>query len=374
MDKIKFNNGKLTVLQISDPQDMHWVRKTMLRMLDNACDKVQPDLIVFTGDNILGNHLCDKRFGHGQRKLTRQQEYGILKKALGHVLNIAANRNIPFAAVFGNHDDRNSFTKDEQADIFRAYPENRGFINREELCGTDCLPVYSSDGQTRLMNFWMTDTARYAHDEDACYEEITKAQTDWFRETSAQLKAENGGKPYPSLMFMHIPFEKVSSFCVECNEADSDFGENGKFYKLADNAFGSINETVSPVNDEFGFYRAVKDDGGIIGIVSGHDHLNSFEGTADGIRFIATPGASFRSYGNRERGVRVFEFYEDKLTDFYTYTLNYTDLCGDGFTADFGWFWDADNMEKTKFAVLAGAAAAVSALSIVGILYHKFKR
>lgn len=374
MDKIKFNNGKLTVLQISDPQDMHWVRKTMLRMLDNACDKVQPDLIVFTGDNILGNHLCDKRFGHGQRKLTRQQEYGILKKALGHVLNIAANRNIPFAAVFGNHDDRNSFTKDEQADIFRAYPENRGFINREELCGTDCLPVYSSDGQTRLMNFWMTDTARYAHDEDACYEEITKAQTDWFRETSAQLKAENGGKPYPSLMFMHIPFEKVSSFCVECNEADSDFGENGKFYKLADNAFGSINETVSPVNDEFGFYRAVKDDGGIIGIVSGHDHLNSFEGTTDGIRFIATPGASFRSYGNRERGVRVFEFYEDKLTDFYTYTLNYTDLCGDGFAADFGWFWDADNMEKTKFAVLAGAAAAVSALSIVGILYHKFKR
>lgn len=374
MDKIKFNNGKLTVLQISDPQDMHWVRKTMLRMLDNACDKVQPDLIVFTGDNILGNHLCDKRFGRGQRKLTRQQEYGILKKALGHVLNIAANRNIPFAAVFGNHDDRNSFTKDEQADIFRAYPENRGFINREELCGTDCLPVYSSDGQTRLMNFWMTDTARYAHDEDACYEEITKAQTDWFRETSAQLKAENGGKPYPSLMFMHIPFEKVSSFCVECNEADSDFGENGKFYKLADNAFGSINETVSPVNDEFGFYRAVKDDGGIIGIVSGHDHLNSFEGTADGIRFIATPGASFRSYGNRARGVRVFEFYEDKLTDFYTYTLNYTDLCGDGFAADFGWFWDADNMEKTKFAVLAGAAAAVSALSIVGILYHKFKR
>ena len=62
MEKIKFNNGKLRILQISDAQDLHWVRKTMLLMLENACEQLKPDLIVFTGDNILGNHLRDYRF------------------------------------------------------------------------------------------------------------------------------------------------------------------------------------------------------------------------------------------------------------------------------------------------------------------------
>ena len=119
MEKIKFNNGKLTILQISDPQDTQWVRRTMLTMLNKACDKVNPDLIIFTGDNILGNHLCDMRFGSKQRKLSREAEFKILETAIHHITNIPEKRNIPFAIIFGNHDDRNSFTKDEQADIYR---------------------------------------------------------------------------------------------------------------------------------------------------------------------------------------------------------------------------------------------------------------
>lgn len=374
MDKIKFNNGKLTILQISDAQDLHWVRKTMLKMLGNACDRVKPDLIIFTGDNILGNHICDRRFGSGTRKLTRQQEYDILKKALSHVLHLAEERNIPFAAIFGNHDDRNSFSKDEQANIFRAYSLNRGFINTDELCGNDCLPVYSSDGEKRLMNLWMIDTARYAHDEDECYEEITKQQVEWFRQESEKLKKENGGKPYPSLMFMHIPLEKVASFCIECKKEESSFSEKGKYYKLSDNAEGFLHETVSPVNDDFGFYDAVLEDGGVKGIISGHDHLNCFEGTADDIRFVATPGASFRSYGNRLRGVRVIEISEDTPQEFSTYTLDYNTLCGHGALAEFGWFWDADNMENTKFTTLASLAATASVAAVAGIIKTGYKK
>ena len=358
MDKIKFNNGKLTVLQISDAQDLHWVRKTMVKMLCNACDRVRPDLIIFTGDNILGNHICDRRFGSKTKNMTRDEEYATLKKALGHILNIASARNIPFAAIFGNHDDRNSFTKDEQADIFREYPQNRGFINRGELCGNDCLPVYSSDVKSRVMNLWMTDTARYDKENDKCYTEITKQQVEWFKKESDSLKRENGGKPYPSIMFMHIPFEKTGVFCTECNKENSSFEKDGKYYKLADSAFGSLNEPTTGVRDDYGFYDEVLNDGGVKAIVSGHHHLNCFEGKADSVRFIATPGASFRSYGNRLRGVRVFEIYENDIENFDTYTLNYTDLCGDGLSAKFGWFWDADNMEIIKAKTLSVAAAA----------------
>ena len=55
---IKFNSaGKLIIMQVSDPQDMKYVRKAMVKMLDNAYDLLKPDLVLFTGDNILGNHL-----------------------------------------------------------------------------------------------------------------------------------------------------------------------------------------------------------------------------------------------------------------------------------------------------------------------------
>ena len=54
---LKFKNGKFTIIQVSDPQDLQYVRKTMMKMLNEAYDRVKPDLIVFTGDNVLGNHF-----------------------------------------------------------------------------------------------------------------------------------------------------------------------------------------------------------------------------------------------------------------------------------------------------------------------------
>ena len=59
--QLKFKNGKFRVLQVSDPQDLQYVRHTMMRMLNKAYDDLKPDLIVLTGDNILGNHLDDAR-------------------------------------------------------------------------------------------------------------------------------------------------------------------------------------------------------------------------------------------------------------------------------------------------------------------------
>ena len=58
-NKLKFHNGVFTVLQVSDAQDLQYVRRTMLWMLGKAYDRVQPDLVLLTGDNPLGNHFRD---------------------------------------------------------------------------------------------------------------------------------------------------------------------------------------------------------------------------------------------------------------------------------------------------------------------------
>lgn len=357
MEKIKFNNGKLTILQISDPQDTQWVRRTMLTMLNKACDKVNPDLIIFTGDNILGNHLCDMRFGSKQRKLSREAEFKILETAIHHITNIPEKRNIPFAIIFGNHDDRNSFTKDEQADIYRACKMNRGLETSGKLCGTYRLPVYSTDGENNLFDIYMIDTAYLDHAADKGYEEITPEAVEWYKKESSEHQN-------PAMMFMHIPLKELNDF-VETTD-------DGRVIGLKNGASGDVGEHVSFLPEDNGFYEAVKNNGNTKMIISGHDHTNCFTGHKDGIDFVATPTASFRCYGNHTRGVRVFDIYEHNPENIYTYTLNMSDLMGDGFVTKLRYFWDADEMEKTKYTVL-GAAALTGAAAVAGGIIKKWK-
>lgn len=374
MDKIKFNNGKLKILQISDTQDLHWVRKTMLWMINNACDKLKPDLIVFTGDNVLGNHLRDYRFSSKKKDMSREEEYAILKKALGHVFDIPEKRGIPFAVIYGNHDDMNSFTGDEQGDIIRSYSMNRGFENRDELCGTYRLPVYSSDGEKQVMNLWMMNTSRHDKKEDRCYNEITKAQVEWFKKESEAQKNENGGKAFDSLIFMHIPLKEVCDFTVECSPEEADVSFRDIHLKKAEGVSGHLHEPVTPVNEENGIYEEILRDGGVRGIISGHDHLNDFVGEKDGIKFVATPCASFRCYGNLHRGVRLFEIQENQPQNFYTRTVYYKELCGDNIISDIRWFLDADECEKKKYAVLGGMSLSAAVLTGAAVIKKLIKK
>ena len=55
-------DGTFHILQVSDPQDLVYTRQAMIRMLDRAYDGLRPDLVLFTGDNTLANHLHDVLF------------------------------------------------------------------------------------------------------------------------------------------------------------------------------------------------------------------------------------------------------------------------------------------------------------------------
>ena len=67
-NSLDLNKDKTRVLQVSDPQDLKLVRKSMTEMLGRAYDTMKPDLVVFTGDNILGNHLLDVGLAREQRR------------------------------------------------------------------------------------------------------------------------------------------------------------------------------------------------------------------------------------------------------------------------------------------------------------------
>ena len=168
-NQIKFNpSGKLIIMQVSDPQDMKYVRPAMVKMLNNAYDAVKPDLVLFTGDNILGNHLLDARIGNRQIASGKEATLKVMRESIDNIAAPLQRRGIPFAMIYGNHDDRNLVSKDEQADIFRSYscclPMNTDDPTVD--CDTYNIPVLDSEGKKQIFNIWMLDCAWYDKSQD----------------------------------------------------------------------------------------------------------------------------------------------------------------------------------------------------------------
>ncbi len=375
--KLKFNNGKFVILQVSDAQDLQFVRHTMIRMLNKAYDTVKPDLVVFTGDNILGNHLCDARFGSKKVVHTKIGELERMKTAINHIIAPVEKRGIPFAMLYGNHDDMNRITKDEQADIYRSYTTCRGLDNPDKTvdCDTYNMPVYSSDGEKIIYNIWMMDTAWKDKEEDKCYTGVKKEAVEWYKRTSDELKAQNGGKIVPSLMFQHIAAPECADLTEECQKTDEGAvrafrdGDRERYVRLnPKKADGFLGEPIVGYDIDNGQITAVKEKGDVQAIVLGHEHKNNYVGVTDGVKIVQSSAASFRCYGNRLRGVRVFELDENDLSDFNTYFLTYDELCGKNLLSELAYIWDADGEGKKKAALIAGTgfAAAVTTIAAIG--------
>lgn len=377
---IKFNSsGKLKIMQVSDPQDLKFVRPSMVRMLNRAYDMLKPDIVLFTGDNILGNHLLDARFGNRKVASGKAATLINMSGAIRPIAQPLEERKIPFAMIYGNHDDMNCVSKDEQADIFRSYsmclPMNKD--DKSVDCDTYNIPVMSSDGKKLLFNLWMMDSAWYDKEEDKCYTEVKPAAVEWYKSLSSELAEKNGGKPVPSLMFIHIPLPVTMELTEKYDIPVSGAVGNEKegWYKLDERyAKGCLGEVPSILKDDHGLFDAVLECGDVKAIVTGHDHVNSFEGRYKGVDFIQTACASFRCYGNDCRGIRMFEIDEAEPEKYTTRCYTYPELCGNSPASRIAYIWDADDKIPEKIAMIAGSvigAAAGTAVTLARMKKHK---
>lgn len=356
---------KLRILQVSDPQDMHFVRRAMLKMLDAAYDAVQPDLVVFTGDNVHGNHLDENRLG------MKTKDKALIAKrmaqALDYVLRPVQARQIPFCMIYGNHDDLNPLTKQEQADMYKKYSCFFGLndAHPELDCDTYNVPIYGSDGEKIVYNLWMLDSAGKDDGTGKGYCYVKPEAIRWYQSESDTLKAANGGAPVPSLMFQHVPVPQITELFVQCEADDPDAvqwrGDDDLPYKLdPERAEGFAAEYPCVCDTDFGQLDAIRAQGDVCALVFGHDHANCFDTNLHGVRMIQTPGASFRSYGTpQSRGVRVFEIDEKDPWNFDTYILTYYDLLGKTMRTRMDYFMSADEFD-VKRAVLFGATGAAA--------------
>ncbi len=321
---LQFNkNGKFTILNISDIQDGYPLNPLTRDYIIKTVDTVKPDLIILTGDNISGYDVPEKEDA---------------EKAIREFMDIFQERNIRVAAVFGNHDDEETeSTKEHQLSIYQSYDcyvGEKGFCYKDRV-GTYNLPVMKSDGSGYGFNLWLTDSGTYNNENDyegyAC---VYKEQIEWYKEASAKLTAENGGKPVPSINFQHIivpeiydALEEISLPRLGCViRQKNPLNDKARFYVLPDGAKGELREYPCPPYFNNGQYDAMLEMGDVLATVSGHDHENSFEIDYKGIRIINTPTIGFNAYNDANVGARVFVIDENDPESFETYCLTYSDI------------------------------------------------
>ena len=312
-------DGKFTILNFADIQDGYPLMTITKKLLQDTIKKVQPDLIVLTGDNISGGSTTTKV---------------ITRAAINEFMSIFEKAGIPTAAVFGNHDDESALAdKDFQMSVYESYDCFVGYNEGDSIpgVGTYNLPIMSSDGSKIAFNIWMTDSGTYNSENDlGGYACTTKEQIEWYIEKSNELKALNGGKPVPSINFQHIIVPDIFDALVECESGtENSISSGGRFLTLPEGSVGVIHESPCPPNYSNGQFQAFLQQGDVLATVSGHDHVNSFVVPYKGIDIVNTPGVGFSSYNDDQVGSRVFVLDENDPENYETYVECYFDVYGD---------------------------------------------
>lgn len=340
---LRFNeNGKFKLMLVADAQDGHPTKLSMINFFNEALDSEKPDLVVFLGDNVCTDAENIESYNE--------------------LLTPFVERGVPFTFVFGNHDDESTpnLSKEDLLGIYRQYPGCLAYDADPALhgCATHNLPILSSDGTKTAFNLWMFDSGDYVFDENGghknsagvtYYDCVRKDQIEWYKNVSAELEAANGGL-VPSLAFQHIiPQEGLQNVFF-------DSYINGKskiFYPFSDGTTSSIIPNVSRIDglmmerpcpsfDNDGQWDAFVERGDVMALFTGHDHVNNFTTTVNGIDSVSVSGSTYTSYGkNYMRGVKIVNLDENKPFSYEAHTVYNFDLAlkkgskipgNDGFT------------------------------------------
>lgn len=373
-EPVRFNsNGKLTVMQVTDIQDFGKIAKDTILLLENALDKVKPDLVVLTGDQVEG-YVQYFKFGDKKAKT---------EKTIDNMLKPFVERNVKFAVVFGNHDHQSGVTLEEQMAMYAKYPNCYAVDEGDSLPGTGTynIPILSSDGSRTAFNIFMVDS----HNDDTektGYDYVKQSQIDFCTNTATQLKNENGGVTVPSFLFQHIPVQELYYALKEVPNGtegsikwyrdlfDKSFviDDNNKIGSKTDNFF--LRESIASSDTNSGQFDAWLQSGDVIGAFFGHDHINNFVGEYKGIAMGYAPGAGTNAYSaGTDSGVRVFEIDENSPKDFDTYALTYKDLVGQKAADPIGMFISSEmSISKIELAFFVSYALAVVLFVVVAVI------
>ena len=340
---LKFDeNGEFKILHICDCQDGYPAKEKMFTYINHMLDVYEPDIVVLGGDNTVA--------------LEEDKD-----AAIKELVTPFVEKGVYFTLVFGNHDEEQGVDKETLLEMYRKHggkyclaydvdPELSG-------CANHNLPIYASSGDKIKFNLWMLDTGSYVCDENGerlGYDSVRDDQVRWYAQTSRALETEQGYK-VPSLVFQHMIVQEIYDVMLpkayfKIPYLTETYGNRTYAVVNPDTSSfkGHYFEAPSPGVYNYGETDTMISRGDVLGIIVGHDHVNSYEVNYSGMKLINTPGVSLNAYGNQfVRGSRLITLNEDNtwefesevvtMNDFALSNDDYADASGIGKLKAFGW-------------------------------------
>jgi len=232
--KLSFNlQRKFKIVQFTDT---HWKAtvgesKEAAECMHNVLEAEKPDLVIFTGDHVTGEPVAE---------------------GIDAVLEPVLSHKIPFAVVLGNHDDELSMTRREIFDYIKKLPGNlTGTVDSITGVTNFTIPLYQSSSERIMTVLYGFDSNRSTVEAD---------QVAWYTQKSKEYTQKNKGIPVPSLAFFHIPVPEFRDALID---------RDARFY-------GIRKEQVACSERNTGLFNAFKENGDVMAVIVGHDHLNDF--------------------------------------------------------------------------------------------------
>ncbi|KAF2837899.1 calcineurin-like phosphoesterase [Patellaria atrata CBS 101060] len=258
-----------------------------LDFVGKLLDEEKPDLVILSGDQVNGETAPDAQ------------------SAVFKFAELFIKRSIPYAVIFGNHDDEGSLTRSSMMSLIASLPYSlsEAGTNTIDGIGNYYIEVLArGKSQHSALTLYLLDTHGYSPDERQFkgYDWIKPNQIKWFEDTAKSLKTAH--KHYThihlDMAFIHIPLPEYSN-------------RNLKFV-------GNWKEGVTAPGFNTHFHDALV--AANIPVVScGHDHVNEYcmlsteDGTKEGHPklWMCYGGAAgfggYGGYGGYHRRMRFFE-------------------------------------------------------------------
>jgi hypothetical protein len=170
----------------ADPRTLDFV----LRMIESE----KPDFVILSGDQVNGDTAPD-----AQTAIFKYSE-------------LFARHKIPYAGIFGNHDDEGNLDRKESMLIMDGLPYSLSTAGPEDIDGVGNYYIeILGRGSTAhsALTLYLLDTHSYSPSERQYkgYDWLKPSQISWFKNTSQSLKRKH--KEYThihmDLAFIHIP-------------------------------------------------------------------------------------------------------------------------------------------------------------------------
>lgn len=302
---LKFNeDGKFKIMMFADSQDDENLEETTAQLMREALAAYTPDLVIYMGDNSVA-------------PAEKQAD------AIAAIVAPVVEAGVPFTVVFGNHDQEQGLPNEDLLKEYQKFPGCLAYDAVPSLygCGNHNLPILASNGIGVAFNLWMIDSGT-STEEAGGYDYVREDQINWYKDTAKALSLLNGGKVVPAMAFQHIIVPEVYD-ALGMMKIPFGIGEwtfDGQAYLPIPN-FGAYTgflfEPPCPSHINGGQFDAWVETGDVMATFYGHDHVNSFTTTYEGIDITTVPTVGCNSYSNdMNRGVGLITLDENDLSTY----------------------------------------------------------